>query len=202
MNISICDLIAEYPGIVFSKQKKTAKITKDGGEIIGEGIKLAVPPGAVAEGDEGNISLQACLGGPFCLPEENMIFVSPVYLIEPPFAFHKEVTLSISMFMKVETEEDCKKTVFVTSPTKGVMNEEDAQWNFRTYRSPKFSIGSRNGEIQLKHFCFTAFARLGIINIKLIIACVLPVFNLQVIKSVLTASIYTNQDHSSRYSLM
>lgn len=165
MSMSICDFnLAEYPGIVFSKRKSEAKITKEGGEIVGEGIRLVVPRGAVPEGDEANISLQACLGGPFNLPK-NMFFVSPIFLIEPPFAFRERVTLSIDLFMEVETDEDCNETVFVTSPTKGVMKEENAQWNLKPYGSPNFKLRSRHGEIELTHFCFGAFARRGMLEV-------------------------------------
>ncbi len=148
----------DYPGIVFSKHKKEAEITSEGGVIIGEGIKLTVPPGAVARGNTAKISLQACLGGPFCLPE-NLAFMSPVYLIGPPFAFHDNLTLSIDLFLKLETQRDCEDVVFVTSPTKKVLNEDDlAQWNFKRFGSPKLTVGERNGEIDLKHFCLAAFA--------------------------------------------
>ena len=159
--MSICEFKqTDYSGIVFSKRKQAAIITREGGKIEGEGIRLVVPPGAVAGNDEANISLQACLGGPFCLPE-GLNFLSPVYLIEPPFAFHDNVTLSIDMFIKLDTEEDLDEIKFVTSPTKGVVVEENAQWNFRVYGAPKFSVGSNQGEIDLKHFCFAAFAGFG-----------------------------------------
>ena len=154
------DYSAQYPGIVFSKQRNEAKITKDGGEIVGEGIRLLVPPGAVPEGDEANISLQACLGGPFNLPD-NMVFMSPVFLIEPPFAFRDEVTLSIDMFVEVKTEEDCAQAMFVSSSTKGVVKEERLQWDLKPYSSPNFTVGSRRGEVKLTHFCFAAFAGFG-----------------------------------------
>lgn len=89
-----------------------------------------------------------------------MVFMSPVYLIQPPFAFHKSVTLSIKLFAILKSKEECENTVFVTSPTRAVEKDENAQWNFKTYGSPKCSEGSRNGngEIELTHFCLTSFA--------------------------------------------
>ena len=108
--------------------------------------------------DEVTILLQACIGGPFCLPED-LTFISPVYLIQPPCAFHHPLTLSMDTFVKLETQADCEEVVFVTSPTTKVLNEDgEAQWNFRTYGSPRLTVGQSNGEIDLKHFCFSAFA--------------------------------------------
>lgn len=160
LNLSVCEFKpGEFPGVVFSKRKEEVTITKKGGKIEGEGVSLTVPPGAV--NDEVTISLQACIGGPFCLPED-LAFISPVYLIQPPCVFHSALTLSIKMFVDLETQEDCDEVVFVTSPTKKVLNEDnEAQWNFRTYGSPRLTIGERNGEIDLKHFCFAALAAIG-----------------------------------------
>ena len=150
--ISMFDCKAAYPGVYFSKQKNTNNITPTGGIIYGEGITLSVPPGAVTSGNV-NVSLQACLDGPFC-PPEDLQFVSPVYLVEPHYSFRKMVTLSISMFIKAGKQEDI---VFVTSPAN---NQGGSSWNFRTSGFPRFTEGSRIGDVELSHFCFGAFAKI------------------------------------------
>jgi hypothetical protein len=160
--MSTCEFLGEYPGIVFSKRRSEAKIAKEGGEIVGEGITLVVPPGALPEGDPVSISLQACVGGPFYLPNDKMVFMSSVFLIEPPCVFHKSVTLSIDLFTSVKNR-DSERIVFVTSPTKGIIRGESAQWIFKEYGTPNFSVGSKSGKIELKHFCFASFARLGML---------------------------------------
>lgn len=142
--------------ISFSEQRQTKKITHEGGTIIGDGITLSIPPGAVPPSGDIDISLQACLDGPFCLPED-LEFMSPVYLIEPHYSFHKNVTLSIKMFLNVQTQKDSENTVFVTSPAK---KQESCSLIFRKYGSPRFSEGSRYGEIELPNFCFCALARI------------------------------------------
>ena len=160
VNTSACEFKpVGFPGIVFSKHKEEATVTSNGDKITGEGIRLTVPPGAVRDGDKADILLQACLGGPFCLPN-GLVFASPVYLIEPPFAFLKNVTLSIDLFVKMETHiANCEEIVFVTSPVKSTFDQSDtAQWKFRQFGSPRFKEGSNTGEIDLNHFCFAAFA--------------------------------------------
>ena len=166
---SICDFsqVSDYPGVAFSKQRSEATITKEGGIIKGEGITLSVPPGAVSEGDEVTILLQACIGGPFCLPPKpgDLNFISPVYLIQPPFAFRKNVTLSINTFVKFYQNYDNKSFCFVTSPTQKTFNEDfEPQWVFRKFGSPDFNEehdGRIRGSINLKHFCFGGFAGSG-----------------------------------------
>ena len=159
-----CEYKVDYPGIAFSKQKAETKVTKEGGEIVGEGIRLVVPPGAVPESDDVTISLQACVGGPFHLPDDDMVFISPVFLIEPAFVFRKSVSLSIDMFVKLKKETSLTNCVFVTSPTKATIKGDSAQWDFKTYGYPNFTLGSRSGKIELNHFCFAGFAKLGTLN--------------------------------------
>ena len=155
-----CDYKADYPGVAFSKNAAKMKMTSDGGMVEGEGIKLHIPPGAIKDDDEVDVSLQACLGGPFYLPGD-LVFASPVYLIEPPFAFHKNVTLTINLFAEFD---DCSELRFITSPTKPELSESDDNlWNFKIYGSPrlKFEANRSSGEIDLRHFCFAAFASKG-----------------------------------------
>ena len=135
-------------GVLFSKQRQTNNISSDGGRIVGEGITLTVPPGAVPSGSV-DISLQACLDGPFCLPED-LEFVSPVYLIEPHSNFRKDVTLAISTFLEAQTQKDTENIVFVYSP---VNNRGSSSWYFRiSGASPRFEEGSRIGEVKIVSF--------------------------------------------------
>ena len=126
---------------------------------MGEGISLFIPHGAIPKGDSCTISLQACIGGPFYLPK-GLQFVSPIYLAQPPFAFHENVILSLEVFAKLESEKDCDELVFVTSPSKHDIVDKEARWKFEVNQDnePSFHIGEKIGRIELKHFCFFGFA--------------------------------------------
>lgn len=139
-------------------------MTHQGGEIVGKGIHLFIPLGAIPKGDSPTISLQACIGGPFYLPK-GLQFISPVFLAQPPFAFHENVTLSLEMFARLESERDCSNVVFVTSPSKHDIVHKEARWKFEVDEGdiPHFRMGEKNGRIKLKHFCFFGFAGIWLI---------------------------------------
>ena len=152
----------DFSGVIFSKSCAQQTVDRRGATITGEGIILIVPEGAVPSTDQVVISLQGCLGGPF-VPPDDYIFASPVFLISPPFVFHRAVVLRIDHFACLETEEDCGDMIFVSSPTKPTISDRgEATWRFYQYHhygNPQFNPRSGYGETHLKHFCFAAFAR-------------------------------------------
>ena len=132
--LSNCSFYPEFPGVAFSKTANEGTLTSLGGEISGTGIQLTIPQGAIPGGDSIDISLKACIGGPFYLPK-GYKFVSPVFLAQPPFAFHKEVILEMEIFAELEENE----LVFVTSSSKPEIVEDKAEWKFKvTTTKPKF----------------------------------------------------------------
>lgn len=149
----------DYPGVAFSKAVSRQKVTHEGGTIEGEGIRLVIPHRAIPEDDSPTISLQACIGGPFYLPK-HLQFVSPVYLAQPPFAFHENVSLSLELFARLESQEDSDKLVFVTSPSKHDVVDKEARWKFEVNhdKEASFDVVKKIGTIELKHFCFFGFA--------------------------------------------
>lgn len=76
---------------MFAKDIYKKKFTSVGGKIIGLGIQIYIPEGAIPEGRSVEVSIQPCIGGPFSLNSDYK-FISPVYLIQPPFRFKKNVT--------------------------------------------------------------------------------------------------------------
>ena len=134
------------------------KLAHDGGEIRGEGICLSIPPGAIGTNDFLKISLKACIGGPFYLPE-GLQFVSPVYLIQPHYIFHKNVTLSLEVFSALDSEEDRTRLVFVTSSYKQDADDKRARLMFKSCEGELgFDMEKKIATMEMKHFCFTAMA--------------------------------------------
>lgn len=147
----------DFPGVTFSKHCAKKDVDAKGGTIVGEGIKLVVPEHALKPGDKVTVELQACLSGRFVLPD-NMALVSPVYRIAPPCAFHRNVTLTIEHFALLERDEDCNDIVFISSPSKPKIKEDQAYWKFHVLAAPECRPRSQHGTIEVNHFCLGALA--------------------------------------------
>ena len=147
---------------MFSKVCAQKEIDCNGGVVTGEGIELKVPKNAIELGDSVKIELQGCLGGPFKFPKD-ITPVSPIYRIAPPFVFHQEVTLKMEHFAVLESPDDCKEMVFISSPTKPKMRKHKdtplSYWKFRVLSQPECTPGSRHGLVRLSHFCFGGLGR-------------------------------------------
>lgn len=149
----------DFPGVVFSKHCAEKLVDSNGGTVIGEGIQLDIPENAIVPGDSVHIALQGCLGGPFLLPSD-ITLASPVYRIAPPCAFRCEVVLTIEHFAELESAEDCKDIVFITSPTKPKIHKS-AQWKFRVCDQARLEceLRGRKVKLHLRHFCLGAVGR-------------------------------------------
>lgn len=158
---SIADFNPEFPGVALSKYCAEKVVDSNGATITGEGIRLTVPQYAIQPGDSVTIALQACLDGPFVLPDDTVL-VSPVYRIAPPCIFRQDVILTIEHFAELETLEDCNEIVFITSPTKPKLrpHKEEAYWKFKNLHiKPECKPKSQRGNIYLSHFCLGALGR-------------------------------------------
>ena len=130
----------------------------DGGNIKGEGIHLSIPRGAIHTDDSPMISLRACIAGPFFLPE-GFQFVSPVYLIQPHYVFNKNVTLSLEVFSKLDSEEDCSHLIFVTSSSRHDTVEKGKRWTFQLHEGKlSCDVEKKTVTTEFKHFCQVAAA--------------------------------------------
>ena len=152
-------------GIVFSTFRTEQSVDSSGATVQGEGVRLIIPENAVKPSDSVNISIQACMGGQFVLPDD-LVFESPVFLISPAYHFQREVTLVIEHFACIERLSDSTDMVFVSSPTKPkvmVLSKFDSSrtafWEFRAHGELCFSADYSQGRVQLKHFCFGALAK-------------------------------------------
>ena len=119
------------------------------------GVKFDIPPGAVPEGKELDLSVWPCVKGPFQLPIGYEL-ASPVFLISPSFQFSSSITLTMGHFSNLTTEEDCQRMVFLSAPTNPYVRETDnSHWyQFRIFRKGVFSPHHEYGQVSLTHFCY------------------------------------------------
>ena len=142
--------VADYPNLVFFNQSEHKELTSS--EIDQEikmkdiGVTVSIPAGAIHENESVSLEVHPVAYGKVEMPE-NCVSHSPLYII-PTQKMHQEIKISIEHSCNIETEEDCKKMVFL-----GL----DPQPDGTTYRvkeipnaKTNFKIGSREGEIYLK----------------------------------------------------
>ena len=114
------------------------------------GIEFNIPPGAVPQGKQLDLSVWPCTAGPFQLPEGYEL-ASPVYLISPSFQFLCAITVTMYHYCAVETEEDSRNMSFLSSPT--TPHRGTALYQFRVLKDGTFNPLEAYGCITLEHFC-------------------------------------------------
>ena len=122
------------------------------------GIVIDVPPGAVPENhpDDVTIQINACIGGPFELPEGYELS-SPIFHIEPGVKFaEKPVELSIVHFIDISNEEQCSELKFISAPFDSSI--EEVMIRFKPLDGGVFWPSRRIGKIALQHFCLIGIA--------------------------------------------
>ena len=147
----------KYPGIKFSNYYTKQTVTYRGGIIKGEGIELQIPGHAIKREDSVEFTIQGCIDGPFELPED-ISFASPVFVITPHYQFEREVTLWEDIYVHLQSYEDYKEVVFLTSPSKPELDDDGPHWNFQISQSkPQCNAQSRRVWMQVKQFCLFCF---------------------------------------------
>ena len=146
-------------GICFLGDPWQETVTSAGKEISWAdiGIKIIIPPGAVHEGKPITVSVRPCLSGPFELPEDYEL-ASPVYAISPGLEFNKDVKLFVTHFAKLQNEDDCENMTFLTTESSSLPGDSHS-YRLLMQKNGVFQIGSKEGEISLKHFCKKAIGR-------------------------------------------
>ena len=130
---------------------------RDWGEEIG--IEFDIPPGAVPQGKQLDLSVWPCSAGPFQLPEGYEL-ASPVFLISPSFQFSDEVTLKMHHFYALETKEDCEDMAFLCSPaTPSEGENQEPIYQFGVLSKGMFEPFQECGRMALKHFCLSGVGR-------------------------------------------
>ena len=121
------------------------------------GIKIIIPPGAIPEDKPITVTVRPCLSGPFELPEDYEL-ASPVYAISPALKFSKDIKLFMAHFADLQSEDDCKNMTFLTTESSSLPGDSHP-YRLLAQNNGVFKIGSRKGEISLKHFCKKAIGR-------------------------------------------
>ena len=155
---------SRHPGIIFFRSPLKQLVTSAGAHITSWweeiGVEFNIPPGAVPEGKELELSVWPCSDGPFHLPEDYEL-ASPVFLVSPSFDFSCEINLTMYHFSNLEMEEDCERMVFLSSPTTPNMKlaDEKLAYQFRVLRNGVFKPHRNYGQISLTHFCNVGVGR-------------------------------------------
>ena len=156
----------KYPGIRFFGEPLQHLVTSLDGYISWWeeiGVEFEIPPGAVQEGRELDLTVWPCSSGPFHPPDDYEL-ASPVFLISPSFDFSREITLRMGHFSKLETEEDRERMVFLSahpSPHSVVEGAREPVYHYqcRVLEGGVFTPHQQYGTVLLKHFCFVSSGR-------------------------------------------
>ena len=148
----------EFPGIKFSNYYTKETVTFRGGLVKGEGIELQIPGHAIDRDDSVVFTVQGCIDGPFELPDD-VSFASPVFVVTPHYEFQKEVTIGIDTFVDLQSYQDWKDMIFLTSPAKPkVDGESRPYWEFKVNdERPQCVRKSSFVRVQVKHLCLLCF---------------------------------------------
>jgi hypothetical protein len=150
-------LARDFPGIKFSNYYTKQVVTSMGNIIKGEGIELRIPGRAVKKGHSIEFLIQGCIEGPFELPD-NVSLATPVFLIKPHYEFQNAVTLLIDTFISLQSYEDDKELVFLTSPAKPQMDKGGAHWDFViTEGVPQITDDNSRIMVEVTQFCLLCF---------------------------------------------
>ena len=122
------------------------------------GIMINIPPEAtsVSHSKEVIVRINACIRGPFELPER-YTFASPIFHIEPGACFaEKPIELSIVHYLDIQDEQSCSGLQFVSAPVQ--TRSETATIKFKHLDGGLFWPDRRIGKISLRHFCLIGIA--------------------------------------------
>ena len=122
------------------------------------GIMIDIPRDAIT--NEGSITVQPCLSGPFILPEDHKL-VSPMFFVSTNAKFAKPVALSLAHHAKLLTEEDCEEMSFVFSSMESHLQRDQPTYHFKPVSGGRFRPHSLIGTLSLHHFCAGGITRTG-----------------------------------------
>ena len=157
----------DFPGIKFSNYYTKQVVTSMGNIIKGEGIELRIPGRAIKKGHSIEFVIQACIEGPFELPD-NISLATPVFLIKPHYEFQKAVTLLMDAFISLESRD---QLVFLTSPAKPQVDKDGLHWDFTINEAmPQITDDNCRIVVEVARFCLLCFGiKRGELNFMLVV---------------------------------
>ena len=151
-----------YPGVCFLNDPVTRSVDSKGGLFCSEdvSVSLEVPPKAVPEGKEMQLTLWPCLYGPFSLPEGHQL-AGPVYLAhasmegEKSTSFATEVKILMKQFVYVEGTKVGDQVKFVSRGFQYDNEYCNPIYKFQNFLAGRIEdLDRRTISLKLKHFCF------------------------------------------------
>ena len=123
-------------------------------------MTINVPSGAVAAGEEVDLTVRPCLNGQFILPE-GYKQASPVYLIRASTDFLQDVQVSIEHFSYLQSKRDCDNMTFLFADTTPVHGSNGPEYRFEEIPPEKFVFkeGQTVGTVAHRHFAFMMVAK-------------------------------------------
>ena len=138
------------------------QVDSRGGTIIGAGIEIQIPKGALKPGEHTTIAVHASIKSPSI--QSNFHLISPIFHIKcvPHIQFKRDITLTIEHFAQLKTKSDLDDIVFLISK-KG---EE-----FHQSEQLKCHIESSHAKVNVAHFCeVTLGTKSGMIHQPIIVS--------------------------------
>ncbi len=144
-----------FPGIHFLGTPWKQTVTSEGQEISWDsiGVAFSIPPGAVPEDEESQLTVQPCVTGPFEPPDQYQ-FTSPSYHVSLSCKFTKDVEIILHHTILLKSDDDCKRMTFFSAPSSPMRDGSQPQYKFQVQRGGVFRKHESFGTIKLRHFCY------------------------------------------------
>ncbi len=151
-----------FPGIHFLGTPWKEVVTSEGQEISWDsiGVAFSIPPGAVPEGEESQLTVRPCLTGPFEPPDQYQL-TSPSYHVSFSSEFTKDVEIVLHHTVLLVSDDDCERMTFLSSPGSPLHVGSQHQYKLRVLNGGVFRKNESFGTIKLRHFCHISTGIVG-----------------------------------------
>ncbi len=126
-------------------------MTSEGQEISWDsiGVAFSIPPGAVPEGEESQLTVRPCLTGPFEPPDQYQV-TSPLYHVSSSCKFSKDIEIVLYHNVNLENDDDCKRMTFFSAADSPTPGESQPQYQLKVQEGGSFHANEKFGTIRLR----------------------------------------------------